>query len=76
MTDSELPFCDSCAVSKSKRQPVSLKAREHHTKPGQLIHTNINGPMEVASLKGMRYIACFIDDSTRYGVVYLNESQT
>lgn len=24
------------------------------------IHTDINGPMEVASLKGMHYIACFI----------------
>ncbi|KAL5474648.1 hypothetical protein EMCRGX_G026629 [Ephydatia muelleri] len=51
-------------VSKSKRQPVNWKARERHTKPGQLIHTDINGPMEVASLKGMRYIVCFIDDAT------------
>ena len=43
MTDSKLSFCDSCAVSKSKRQPVNWKARERHAKPGQLIHTEING---------------------------------
>ena len=27
------------------------------------------------SLKGMRYIVCFIDDATRYGVVYLMENK-
>ena len=62
-------------MSKSKRQPVSGKAKEHHTKPGELVHTDINGPMEVGSLKGMRYIVCFIDDATRYGVVYLMENK-
>eukprot|EP00731_Ephydatia_muelleri_P003605 Em0001g3605a len=76
MTDSKLSFCDSCAVSKSKRQPVNWKARERHTKPGQLIHTDINGPMEVTSLKGMRYIVCFIDDATRYGVIYLMKAKS
>ena len=35
ITDKKLPFCDSCAVSKSKRQPVSGKAKERHTKPGE-----------------------------------------
>lgn len=34
MTDSKLPFCNSCAALKCKKQPVSRKAREHHTKPG------------------------------------------
>eukprot|EP00731_Ephydatia_muelleri_P011589 Em0006g483a len=63
-------------VSKSKRQPVNWKARERHTKPGQLIHTDIKGPMEVASLKGMRYIVCFIDDATRYGVIYLMKAKS
>ena len=76
MTDSKLSFCDSCAVSKSKRQPVNWKARERHTKPGQLIHTDINGPMQVASLKGMRYIVCFIDDATRYSVIYLMKAKS
>ena len=76
MTDSKLSFCDSCAVSKSKRQPVNWKARERHTKPGQLIHTDINGPMENASLKGMHYIVCFIDDATRYGVIYLMKAKS
>ena len=76
MTDSKLSFCDSCAVSKSKRQPVNWKARERHTKSGQLIHMDINGPMEVASLNGMRYIVCFIDDATRYGVICLMKAKS
>ena len=38
--------------------------------------SDINGPMEVASLKGMRYIVCFIDDSTRYGVIYLMKAKS
>lgn len=67
----KLEFCDSCAISKSKRHPVSNKSRTRQSKPGELIHTDVNGPMEVPSLKGMRYAVCFIDDATRYGVVYL-----
>ena len=32
--------------------------------------------MEVTSLKGMRYIVCFIDDATRYGVIYLMKAKS
>jgi transposase InsO family protein len=66
-----LPFCDACATGKAKRQAVPKQAAPRVTAVGQLTHSDICGPMEVASLSGKRYVVNFIDDATRYTTVYL-----
>jgi hypothetical protein len=59
--DEQLPFCASCSFGKSKRQAVSKKAAERTVQPGELTHTDFNGPMEQASLHGHRYAIVYVD---------------
>ena len=67
---SDIPFCDDCALAKSKRAAVSKASKPRHKEKLQLIHTDINGPMEVPSLSGKRFVIAFTDDATRYVRVY------
>jgi transposase InsO family protein len=66
-----LPFCEHCALAKSKRKAVPKQAAPRSTKPGQLTHSDLCGPMDVPTLMGARYAVNFIDDATRYTTVYL-----
>ena len=38
------------------------------------MHSNLAGLMQVQSIQGMLYIATFIDDYSRHGVVYFLKS--
>jgi hypothetical protein len=40
------------------------------TKPGQLIHSDVCGPMQVNSLGGKRYFVIFKDDFSNYTYVF------
>ena len=67
--------CETCLTTKSKRAAVAKKAQPRATLPGELIHTDINGPMSVPTLSGQRYAIEFIDDATRYVQVYLMKTK-
>lgn len=67
--------CETCLTTKSKRAAVAKKAQPRATLPGELIHTDINGPMSAPSLSGQRYAIEFIDDATRYVQVYLMKTK-
>lgn len=71
VTSDDIAFCDSCARSKAKRAAIPKKAKERCTRPGELTHTDIMGPMEEASLDGYRFAAVFVDDATRFSEVYV-----
>lgn len=70
-----LPFCNSCALAKSKRKAVAKKAAPRETKPGELTHTDMNGPMEVETPSGQRYAIVFVDDATRHMSLMLMRSK-
>lgn len=36
-----------------------------------LVHTDVCGPMQTSTVSGFRYFLTFIDDCSRYNVVYL-----
>jgi hypothetical protein len=59
-------FCESCIKGKHKRKDISKKPSLRENEPLKLVHTDICGPMSVASLGGHRYFTTFIDDTTRY----------
>ncbi len=42
--DEELPFCEHCALGKSKRKAVPQQAAPRQTSPGQLTHTDPCAP--------------------------------
>ena len=61
--------CEACAMGKSHRAPMPQAATTRATKPLELIHTDVCGPMPVPSLSGSLYFVTFIDDYTRFVVV-------
>jgi len=65
------PTCVSCIAAKQTRTPNSSPATRTTTAPLQLIHTDLAGPMKTTSLGGARYYVLFIDDYSRYTVIYI-----
>ena len=63
--------CADCMAAKSHRQPVPQQAAPRKLEPGNLVHTDISGPMEVASFNGSNYAIEFIDNATRFARIYL-----
>lgn len=68
-------LCEGCVYGKHHRMPIS--SATDNTKPVlrsskllELIHSDICGPMSVASFGGSRYFATFVDDFSRYVHVY------
>ncbi|KXJ71709.1 hypothetical protein RP20_CCG019894 [Aedes albopictus] len=73
--DENLPRCVPCIQGKHQRQP--FKAIGHRAgKVLELVHSDLCGPMETASLGGSRYILTFIDDASRKAFVYFLKSKT
>ena len=62
-------FCEACEYGKSHRQPFHNRTCRA-TRPGEIIHADVCGPMEESSLSGMRYFVCFKDDYSKYRRVY------
>lgn len=66
--DSKMFDCEICIRGKMHRLPFPENVRRR-TKPLEIIHTDICGPMEEVSLGGNRYFITFIDDCSRWCVV-------
>ena len=61
--------CPGCELGKQSRSsfPGSSKRSDRRLR---IIHSDLAGPMQPRSLQGSSYIATFIDDYSRHGVVY------
>lgn len=66
---SEPPLCEGCIMGKHHRLPFPKEGRNRATRPGELIHSDVCGPMQKPSLKGSLYFVTFRDDFTGYGVI-------
>src|SRR5215216_791313 len=64
-----LERCDACLMGKMTKTPFS-RIMERATDLLEIIHTDVCGPMSVASRGGYRYVLTFTDDLSRYGYVY------
>lgn len=62
-------LCVGCVLGKSHRVAMPKTATTRATRVLELIHSDICGPMECASLGGKRYFITFVDDYSRYVVV-------
>jgi len=69
-SDIELSFCESCIEGKMHRKPHKSVGEIQSTERLQLIHSDVCGPMQTQSVGGNRYFVTFIDDYSRYTVVY------
>ncbi len=58
--------CTECVLGKGHRQAILKKSHSRATKLLELVHTDVNGPLELPSLGGSRYFVTFIDDYSRW----------
>jgi hypothetical protein len=64
--------CAGCALGKQHREKLVSVDERRPTKPLDLIHTDLVGPLEVESIQThKKYILTFIDDSTRRSWIYM-----
>lgn len=61
-------FCESCMKGKQHRK--NFGTRERASSPGELVHTDICGPMSKDSIGKKRYFVAFTDDFSKYRHVY------
>ena len=67
--------CEACIKGKAHRTAMPQIATHRAKKPGELVHSDVCGPMSIPSLGGARYFVTFIDDYSRYVVVRLMKSK-
>ena len=63
-------FCETCVMGKQTRKPHPSANIASSFKPGEKIHTDVCGPINVESPKGSRYFLLFKDECTSYRKIY------
>jgi hypothetical protein len=63
-------ICEACILGKMARRPFSKQSGEPpKTRPLELIHTDVVGPMPTQSRKGYRYFVMFTDDIRKKNIL-------
>jgi transposase InsO family protein len=73
--DFENKFCKGCVIGKHTRRQFR-KSKFSTTRPLELIHTDICGPITPGSFSGKEYFITFIDDYSRKCWVYFLEKKS
>lgn len=68
-------ICEPCVAAKQTRNPFALRLERRTSRVLELVHSDVCGPVTPASWNGARYFVSFIDDWSRFTVVYLIESK-
>jgi transposase InsO family protein len=67
--------CEGCIEGKQHRKPFPSDGGMRATKPLEIVHSDVCGPMRTTSLGGARYFVMYIDDFSRKVWVYLLKSK-
>ena len=62
-------LCESCVLGKQHRLPFQPSTSPAASRPLQLLHTDLCGPLPVTSLGGNLYFATLLDDHSRLSLV-------
>ena len=62
----DLSFCDACAKGKLSKSSFKSKEVISTSKPLELIHMDLFGPINVPSLSRKKYVFVIVDDFSRY----------
>uniref|UniRef100_A0AAV1VKE2 Polyprotein n=1 Tax=Peronospora matthiolae TaxID=2874970 RepID=A0AAV1VKE2_9STRA len=68
--------CEGCALGKQTRVRFQSNTTARTSKLLEVIHSDVCGPISMATFSGKRYFVTFIDDKSRYCVVYLLKSKS
>ena len=69
--EKEISLCKSCMEGKQHKLQFPKKGARRATEILELVHSDICGPMQVATHTGYLYFITFIDDYTRFCTIYL-----
>jgi transposase InsO family protein len=71
LTNEKIPktLCAACELGKFHRQPLKI-GRTRATRIGELVHSNVEGPMPSPSIGQARYYVLFTDDFSGWRVIY------
>ncbi|GBL75923.1 Retrovirus-related Pol polyprotein from transposon TNT 1-94, partial [Araneus ventricosus] len=64
-------FCENCVLAKQSAEPIGKGNRRRESAPMRMIHSDLCGPVEPATLSGERYVLTFVDDYSRFCEVRL-----
>src|SRR5260370_28423247 len=64
------PVCEACKAGKMHADPFPVSSTRA-SRPLQLVHSDVHGPVKVSTHQGYRYWVSFIDDFSRFKAVYL-----
>lgn len=70
ITDGAEDFCGACQEGKSQRKAFKKTRVRADTEPGEVIHSDVCGPMSVESIGGSRFMVVFKDDATNFRYAY------
>jgi transposase InsO family protein len=62
--------CTACLLGKQSCERTPRQSRHRSSRPLDLIHSDLCGPLQTPSLSGAKYILTFTDDCSRYCWVY------
>lgn len=62
-------FCEACVYGKHHRSPFT-RSENRAEKVGELVHTDVCGPMHVKSIGGARYFLLIKDDFSNFRKIY------
>ena len=63
-------FCEACRFGKLHKLPFRKEKKVTSSKPGEIIHSDVGGPLSINSIGGARYYVLFKDDTTGVRFVY------
>lgn len=63
--------CEACVLGKQTKEPFAKRRSEQSSRPLEIIHSDVCGPMQEAGMNGERFFVTFIDDWSRFTMVFL-----
>ena len=68
--------CKACILGKMQKKPFPKQSQHRASKPYEIVHSDVCGPMQVESKGGSKYILTFTDDFSRYTIAYFIKSKS
>lgn len=69
--DSETVTCEPCLSGKIVKLPFTSGEERRSSRPLELIHSDVCGPMTPCTWNGKRFFVSFIDDFSHFAIIYL-----
>lgn len=73
--DGSMITCEPCMAAKQTRNPFSQREERRSSRVLELVHSDVCGSVTPTGWDGDKYFATFIDDWTRFTVVFLLRSK-